>query len=131
MKIRTSPWGVVDHQCEHAPGIDFVSTPSHGGYHLSEERQRGLLDVFGFWQGDPEWLEEDCDAVLVYLAWPDLATDEQCAAAVESVRITAGWESCAAKWKPVLDWLDGDHPNAKLVVQKAKQSPFILLSRIK
>ena len=33
-----TPWGVAEDAVEVAPGITRYDTPSHGGYHLSEER---------------------------------------------------------------------------------------------
>lgn len=73
MNITTSPWGRVDTQRTIAPGIIFVSTPSHGGYWLSparvEQFKRTLPDFKPF-AGFP-WLEEDCDAALAALVWPD------------------------------------------------------------
>src|SRR3990167_6057716 len=38
MTRKDTPWGIADHRERIADGIDFYSTPSHGGYFLSPER---------------------------------------------------------------------------------------------
>lgn len=73
--IRT-PWGNADWATTYAPGIVFYSTPGHGGFHLSPDRQAELQRKFpGFvtFRGNgPAWFEEDCDACAVILTWPEL-----------------------------------------------------------
>jgi hypothetical protein len=62
---------------EVAPGIVSVSTPSHGGIHLSSERiaemPKPLQDFVPFRRpqsGLGQWFEEDCDWSVVALAFP-------------------------------------------------------------
>lgn len=78
-----SPWGRIDWAKEIAPGIWCVTTPSHGGYWLSSARvaempaelsgvrtfveRSGRAEAGG---GTGRWYEEDCDAALVALAFP-------------------------------------------------------------
>jgi hypothetical protein len=84
---RSTPWGREQTRREVAEGITFYSTASHGGYHLSPERFakfREYFPDFGLWAGDP-WFEEDCDAALVVVTFPDLFTDEQVYNAVEGI----------------------------------------------
>ena len=73
MKIRSSPWGAVQSQNLRAPGLVFVSTASHGGYNLSAERWTYLMREMPDFQSfaGESWLEEDCDALAVYVLWPD------------------------------------------------------------
>ena len=74
----SSPWGPVQSATDVAPGIWFVSTESHGGYLLSNERRFAmpvhLKEVFTFAGGN--WFEEDCDWAIVALAFPDLFPPE-------------------------------------------------------
>jgi hypothetical protein len=55
-----TPWGPSQSIKEVAPGIHFVSTASHGGLQLSEERQHQMPEGL-----QEEWFEEDCQ-----WAWP-------------------------------------------------------------
>jgi hypothetical protein len=73
-KIMTSPWGAVQAAEHVADGIVYVSTASHGGFHLSEARN---VQVPLAWReasfkglGKVGWYEEDCDAAMVVLAHP-------------------------------------------------------------
>jgi hypothetical protein len=73
-RIHT-PWGYSDHVEYIAEGIQWVSTPSHGGYKLSPERVKAMprdwLNASFNLQGFGGWFEEDCDWCLVVLAFPD------------------------------------------------------------
>ena len=40
-----TPWGQSDYSKELADGIVFHGTPSHGGIHLSRQRQSHLLQI--------------------------------------------------------------------------------------
>jgi hypothetical protein len=73
MTLQT-PWGAADYVKPIAPGIEFVGTPSHGGYHLSREN---VLAMPAAWraasfngQGERGWFEEDCDWCMVALTFP-------------------------------------------------------------
>jgi hypothetical protein len=58
-----TPWGTADHCRDIMPGIVEVSTPSHGGWILSPDRQAhlaALVPAFTTWAGAP-YYEEDCD----------------------------------------------------------------------
>jgi hypothetical protein len=70
--IRTSPWGKVHDRREIAPGITFVSTASHGGIHLSAERQATMREKNLPVQ---KWYEEDCEYSLVVLGFPQFFPD--------------------------------------------------------
>jgi len=76
--MKTSPWGTIQHKTILAPGIIRVNTASHGGIYLSPERVQKLkqdFPEFRTWTGELEWLEEDCDATIAYVAFPDLPCD--------------------------------------------------------
>jgi hypothetical protein len=77
----SSPWGAIDRCTRIADGIHFVSTPSHGGFRLSPARlARFPLAVLGqTWRalGRDGWFEEDCDAYLIPVAFPDCFSKEE------------------------------------------------------
>lgn len=82
--MRT-PWGDSDYEREYADGITFYGTPSHGGFHLSVERELELdmkLAAVGLTarearMGYPKsWYEEDCSALAVVWAWYPLFEDD-------------------------------------------------------
>ncbi len=73
---KATPWGHADIIHPVADGVVFVSTPSHGGYWLSDDR---LAKIPNHWRlaryrpsSDSPWFEEDCDWVLVALTFPGL-----------------------------------------------------------
>jgi len=108
-----TPWGPSQSQHEHAPGIVFHSTASHGGYHLSTERWKDFTAIPQFANWPAPWLEEDCDACLVYLRWPELATNEQIHDAVCMARTVASWDKSEqrghdhpGRWVQLVAWLD-------------------------
>ena len=106
----TSPWGQVQRAAEIAPGIHRLSTASHGGVWLSSSRVVALKKQFPDFQpcaGYP-WLEEDCDACLVPLAWPEVCSASAVREAVRMVRVAATWEHCADKWGAVLSAIRPD-----------------------
>lgn len=61
-----SMWGQIDFAVELVPGIWAVSTPSHGGLILSDERQQAMPATLRL---DSNQYEEDCNWSLVYLAF--------------------------------------------------------------
>lgn len=81
--LMATPWGVRDSLTQHAEGIYSVTTPSHGGFWLSPERLAQVppswrLARFGHASSlTSPWFEEDCDAWLVVLAFPDLWAQER------------------------------------------------------
>ena len=74
-----TPWGQADRVTKWKDGLWFVSTPSHGGFRLSEPTYRDLIqrlgyipDLFVGYQGGFWWFEEDCDAGIVSAAFPEI-----------------------------------------------------------
>lgn len=115
-----TPWGTAQLEHEHAPGIVFYSTASHGGYHLSTERYAEFCEIphFSHWS---QWLEEDCEACLVYLRWPELATNEQIHGAVLTARTVASWAT-NGRWETIVAWLDQtDQPLQQTILIRAQQ----------
>lgn len=99
-----SPWGTVQHSHRFAEGIWFVSTASHGGYWLSEQRQKEFHEVEAFKDFGPQWLEEDCEACLVYLRWAGYASDEQISDSIQMANLVSSWQHCT-RWNRVVEWL--------------------------
>lgn len=76
MKITSSPWGRPQSQRVLAPGIVKVSCEGHGGILVSPERFAQMPACFQLDAGpDGCWYEEDCEAYLVYLAFPQDFSD--------------------------------------------------------
>lgn len=72
-----TPWGLADFITVVAPGIVFVTTPSHGGYILDDERNAKVLERFPFEPGEktmtpPTFYEEDCEWAFVCATFPEL-----------------------------------------------------------
>ena len=65
MQIENTPWGEPVFQEEVAEGIISVSTPGHGGYHISQERLTELPPDFVQTMMFKGWAEEDCEAPMV------------------------------------------------------------------
>lgn len=83
-----SPWGHV-HQSEViAPGLVSVSTASHGGLCLSEERWASLKKAFPDFHGyaGDGFLEEDCDWAIAAIYWPGEFSARWVHFAVQTVR---------------------------------------------
>lgn len=83
MKTEYSPWGAIDHVEKIAEGIEFVSTSSHGGFHLSPER---LLEMPKELSNNSPWYEEDCEYGLVICAFPDCFSKEEFDSAKQTVK---------------------------------------------
>lgn len=56
-----TPWGAAQHTDEVMPGVLYVSTASHGGYHLTPELNARIPEQVRRPDG---WYEHDCDAAL-------------------------------------------------------------------
>jgi hypothetical protein len=83
-----TPWGAADHMDTIAEGIVFYSTPSHGGFWLSAERLRQVNKVFReatFVKGG-QWYEEDCDAAMVVVSFPQYFEVSMVQRAAESLK---------------------------------------------
>lgn len=83
-----TPWGSSQLREELAPGIIRHSTASHGGIELSPDRQLVLQQCLPDFKpyAAPGWLEEDCDAAVAPLIWPDEFDSQEVYNAVRMVR---------------------------------------------
>ena len=78
-ELLSTPWGPAQHIRTIAPGIEVLSTASHGGVHLTGEPAAAFRRAFPLFQpfaadytpgyqsnGAHIWLEEDLDAGLAF-----------------------------------------------------------------
>jgi len=74
--MADSPWGAIQDADPLAPGIDFVTTASHGGIRVAREVAHELLTPAALKcaieQGEYFFFEEDCDYVIVLYEIPSL-----------------------------------------------------------
>jgi len=82
MPIET-PWGEAQTIDLHAEGIAFHSTASHGGFKL--DRERNIL-VRPLWRNDTGFYEEDCEAAIVIVTFPELFPAKTVAAAHQTAK---------------------------------------------
>jgi hypothetical protein len=70
---EVTPWGESQDRTVVADGIVFHSTAGHGGFHLSAERLAEMHPALRKRNTrfcPANWFEEDCEAALVALAFP-------------------------------------------------------------
>lgn len=85
-----TPWGPSQSCDEVAPGIWSIDTASHGGYRLSPDRQAAFAKRFpGYvpFGGSLQWFEEDCEAAMIPVAFPDCFPAESVERATKFVRM--------------------------------------------
>lgn len=68
LRPQHSTWGAIQSADQLLPGIWSVTTASHGGFILSENRQTAMPDAL---RDQSNQYEEDCDWALVVLAYED------------------------------------------------------------
>ena len=83
----TTPWGRADVVTRYERGINFYSTPGHGGYKLSDKLNARIPEFIRreTWcgLGLKGWYEEDDDAPIVVLAFGHLFGEERRKRALE------------------------------------------------
>lgn len=86
----STPWGPSQETTRIARGITFYSTAGHGGFKLSAGRnaviRREVKDRTWGLRGHDGWYEEDCDAALVVVAFPEHFSPEQVQRASQAVK---------------------------------------------
>ena len=87
-----TPWGPSQGATVHADGVVFHSTASHGGFHLSPERNAKVHPML---RTANAWYEEDCHWAAVAHAFPELFTDFEMASAESTIRnwYPEAWEA--------------------------------------
>lgn len=78
----TSPWGRPDQARQLAPGIWSLSTPSHGGIHLSSERNAAVPPAI---RAENAFYEEDCSWSYVAAVHPDAFSTAQLSLAMRTL----------------------------------------------
>jgi hypothetical protein len=71
--MTSTPWGPSQTARQLAPGIMLYTTAGHGGIHLSAGRLAALpahLHKRSTGYCPLEWFEEDCEAALVIVGFP-------------------------------------------------------------
>jgi hypothetical protein len=66
MTPKNTPWGPANRMEELAQGIIMVSTASHGGIWLSQDRRMEISQYNNNFLKTAEWWEEDCDWAVPY-----------------------------------------------------------------
>lgn len=79
----STPWGASQGATVYGDGVLFHSTASHGGFHLSPERNAAVHPLL---QSASGFYEEDGDWAAVAFAWPALFTALEQRQAEESLR---------------------------------------------
>jgi hypothetical protein len=109
-----TPWGDAqpDDVTNHGPGIDWIDTPSHGGFRLSPDARARMPEPYKsvplfqnppgngvVAQHRPTWFEEDCDAALIYCAFPEYFPRERVEACREYLQLLARSELAVGWWR--------------------------------
>lgn len=85
----STPWGPSQETTRIARGITFYSTAGHGGFKLSAGRnaiiRKEVKDRTWGLRGHDGWYEEDCDAALVVMAFPEHFSAQQIQNAAQMV----------------------------------------------
>jgi hypothetical protein len=98
--LTNTPWGNPDSGKHIGDGIVFYSTPSHGGYRVPAEKLAEMpkaLREFRTFAGHG-WYEEDCDAVIVILAFPHLFNPQHVFYAIDAVKSYRPYFDAVAPW---------------------------------
>lgn len=115
-----SPWGTVQtvekpRLADGSALVQFVSTPSHGGYYVNEAARRMMpyeVAHEGTFAGEG-WYEEDCDWALVAVGLPHLFNDYEVRSAVRAIQKNDYFKG-ARKWL-----LDASATTARGVLETA------------
>lgn len=97
-----------------ADGVVLYACKRHGGYWLAKHREqlrRNRFPQFQTFAGGP-WYEEDIDATIVMLTFPELFHDDQLISAtraVEAYQTRKTHRLPAPCWLYVLQWYATDH----------------------
>ena len=79
-----TPWGYADGKTKYAVGVNFYTTPSHGGIILSEGKNKLIPD---YARRDDRAYEEDCDYAIVVTFLGQFFSEEMRTSAKASLRV--------------------------------------------
>ena len=85
-----SPWGMIQTTQELGAGVWSITTASHGGIVLDEDRRVEVAEMFPnfkAWVGDGRYLEEDLDWRIAALAFPECFTKDDCGNAIRGAEV--------------------------------------------
>jgi len=101
-QLHSTPWGAPQSKCLIAEGIAVVTTATHGGVLLSAKRYAEFQRHFPLFEGfeGGRWFEEDYDATLIILAFPEHFKKKAVHAAVRALRVGMDYYGEAA-----VNWL--------------------------
>ena len=88
----STPWGGAQSATVYADGIVEYATASHGGFHLSPERNAAVHPML---RSEGGWYEEDCGWAAVAITFPDLFTafERRCAETTLKDWFPDAWEA--------------------------------------
>ncbi len=92
-RMRAStPWGGSQMAVIYAEGVIAHSTTSHGGFHLSSDRNAKVHPLL---RKETPWYEEDCEWAIVAFSFPELFTAYERSIAEKTIRNTwpDAWEA--------------------------------------
>lgn len=111
-KPTACPWGPIETAREELPGIWWVTTGSHGGFVISQQRAdampKVLRDARGY--GSPLAFEEDCEWSLVVASFPTEFPPDVVAQARATIRGTARFDFPGFRqgvWNAAADYING------------------------
>jgi len=121
-----TPWGSPQSKATIAAGIVLYTTNRHGGYWLAKHREqarRNRFPEFATSSGGP-WYEQDTDAHIVALTFPELFEVDQLAAAVRTLRAYAKrpiYRLPSPGWRCAVNWIDGGTKDANEVIRRVME----------
>lgn len=81
-----TPWGNADSKTEYGLGVNFYSTPSHGGFRVSGKALQRIPEKYRQTKYAPYgWFEEDCDWSIVAYFLPEFFDVQERDAALETL----------------------------------------------
>ena len=88
----STPWGAAQGTTAYAEGVVEYATASHGGFHLSPERNAAVHPTL---RSEGGWYEEDCGWAAVAITFPDLFTafERRCAETTLKDWFPDAWEA--------------------------------------
>ena len=86
LPMTNSPWGMIQQVAQIAEGIWQVSTASHGGLKISDQRLAAMpAERRSTPYSHDGWFEEDLDWALVAISFPEAFRPEDVAMARQSL----------------------------------------------
>lgn len=88
----STPWGGAQSATVYAEGVVEYATASHGGFHLTPERNAAVHPTL---RSEGGWYEEDCGWAAVAITFPDLFTafEKRCAETTLKDCFPDAWEA--------------------------------------